>query len=118
MEKLKIYLSGAITNRENYKKEFEDAKEIVQKYYSIYYDSQDVEIINPVDTDHLNESGRWEYYLKKDIKMLVDCDILIDIENCSQNLRGAMLEKMICIGLDIPIKKISSLETEMELRGI
>lgn len=102
----------------NYEQEFEEAKEIVQKYYSIYYDSQDTEIINPIDTDNLNESGSWEDYLKKDIKMLVDCDILIDIENGSENSRGAMLEKMICAGLDIPIQKLSFFETEMELRGI
>ena len=38
----------------------------------------------------------------------VDCDCLIDIENGSENSKGAMLEKMICMALGIPIISLSS----------
>ena len=68
----------------------------------------DLDIIIPCDYDHLNKSGRWEEYLKNDIKLLVDCDCLIDIENGSENSKGAMLEKMICTALGIPIISLSS----------
>ena len=32
MEKIKIYLSGAISNRENYKKEFYEARDMVLNF--------------------------------------------------------------------------------------
>ena len=35
-------------------------------------------------------------------------EIVIDIENGSENSKGAMLEKMICISLGIPVVSLSS----------
>ena len=109
----KIYLSGAITGRENYKQEFYEAKKKLIKFQKDNNKRKDTEridldIIVPCDYDHLNKSGRWEDYLKNDIKLLVDCDCLIDIENGSENSKGAMLEKMICTALGIPIISLSS----------
>ena len=54
------------------------------------------------------ETGIWEEYLKNDIKLLVDSDCLIDIENESYESKGAMLEKMICMSLGISIISLSS----------
>ena len=113
MKKIKIYLSGAITGRENYKQEFYEAKEKLIKFQENNNKRKDKEkidldIIVPCDYDHLNKSGRWEEYLKNDIKLLVDCDCLIDIENESYNSKGAMLEKIICTALGIPIISLSS----------
>ena len=113
MNKLKIYLSGAITRREDYQKEFYEAKEKLIKFQEENNKRKgkekiDLEIIDPCDYDHLNESGKWENYLKNDIKLLVDCDCLTDIENGSENSKGAMLEKMICTALGIPIVSLSS----------
>ena len=111
----KIYLSGAITGRENYKQEFYEAKEKLIKFQEENNNNKrkdtekiDLDIIVPCDYDHLNKSGKWEDYLKNDIKLLVDCDCLIDIENESYNSKGAMLEKMICMALGIPIVSLSS----------
>ena len=114
MKKIKIYLSGAITGRENYKQEFYEAKEKLIKFQEDNNNKRkdkekiDFDIIIPCDYDHLNKSGRWEEYLKNDIKLLVDCDCLIDIENESYNSKGAMLEKMICTALGIPIISLSA----------
>ena len=113
MRKMKIYLSGAITGRENYKQEFYEAKEKLIKFQEDNNKRKDKEkidldIIIPCDYDHLNKSGKWEEYLKNDIKLLVDCDCLIDIENESYNSKGAMLEKIICTALGIPIISLSS----------
>ena len=113
MEKIKIYLSGAITGREDYQKEFYEAKEKLIKFQEENNKGKDtvkidLDIIVPCDYDHLNKNGRWEDYLKNDIKLLVDCDCLIDIENGSENSKGAMLEKMICMALGIPIVSLSS----------
>lgn len=113
MEKLKIYLSGAITGRKNYKQEFYEAKEKLIKFQEDNNKRKDKEkidfdIIIPCDYDYLNETGIWEEYLKNDIKLLVDSDCLIDIENESYESKGAMLEKMICMSLGIPIISLSS----------
>ena len=113
MEKLKIYLSGAITGRKNYKQEFYEAKEKLIKFQEDNNKRKDKEkidfdIIIPCDYDYLNETGIWEEYLKNDIKLLVDCDCLIDIENESYESKGAMLEKIICMSLGIPIISLSS----------
>lgn len=113
MRKLKIYLSGAITGRENYKEEFEYAKIRIKDFEAKNNKKTDKEkikldVIVPHHYDYLNKTGKWEDYLKNDIKMLVDCDCLIDIENGSENSKGAMLEKMICISLGIPVVSLSS----------
>lgn len=113
MRKIKIYLSGAISNRENYKQEFYEAKEKLIKFQKENNKRKDTEnidldIIIPFDYDYLNKSGKWENYLKNDIKILVDCDCLIDVENESYNSKGAMLEKMICMALGIPIISLSA----------
>ena len=106
MEKLKIYLSGAITNRENYKKEFYEARDKVLNFMKSR--NIECEVIVPCDYDYLNETGIWEEYLKNDITLLADSDCLIDIENESYESKGAMLEKMICMALGIPIVSLSS----------
>lgn len=113
MKKIKIYLSGVITGRENYKQEFYEAKEKLIKFQEENNKRKgteiiDLDIIVPCDYEHLNKSGKWEDYLKNDIKLLVDCDCLIDIENGLENSKGAMLEKMICMALGIPIISLSS----------
>lgn len=113
MRKLKIYLSGAINRRENYKEEFEYAKIRIKDFEAKNNKKTDKEkikldVIVPCDYDYLNKTGKWEDYLKTDIKMLVDCDCLIDIENGSENSKGAMLEKMICVSLGIPVISLSS----------
>ena len=112
-EKLKIYLLGACertplaTGKEKteYQKEFYEAKEKILKYAE--NKSINVEVIVPCDYDHLNKTGKWEDYLKNDIKLLADCDWAVDIENGSEKSKGVMLEKMICLALSIPVINLS-----------
>ncbi|MCZ9888958.1 hypothetical protein [Brachyspira hyodysenteriae] len=84
-----------MTGRENYKQEFYEARDKVLDFMKSK--NTDCEIIVPFEYDNLNKTGRWEDYLKNDIKILVDSDCLIDIENESYNSKGAMLEKDMCI---------------------
>ena len=111
-KKIKIYLSGAITGRKNYKEEFYKAKEQIQEY--LKHKDIEADIIVPCDYDYLNKTGKWEDYLKTDIKMLVDCDCLIDIENESKNSKGVMLEKMICVALGISIYNFDTFRLRLE----
>ena len=106
MEKVKIYLSGAITGRENYEQEFYEARDKVLDFMKSR--NIECEIIVPCDYDYINKTSIYENYLKTDVKMLADCDCLIDIENGSENSRGVRFEKGVCIDLGIPIISLSS----------
>ena len=63
MEKIKIYLSGAITGRENYEQEFYEARDKVLDFMKSR--NIECEIIVPFEYDNLNKTGRWEDYLKE-----------------------------------------------------
>ena len=106
MEKIKIYLSGAITERENYEQEFYEARDKVLDFMKNR--NIECEIIVPCGYGYLNTAGIYENYLKIDVKMLADCDCLIDIENGSEKSRGVRFEKGVCIDLGIPIVSLSS----------
>ena len=98
MRKLKIYLSGAITGRENYKEEFEYAKIRIKDFEAKNNKKTDKEkikldVIVPCHYDYLNKTGKWEDYLKNDIKMLELCkkkDVCITIGS------DAHIEEDIC----------------------
>lgn len=94
-----IYLSGAITNRKNYEKEFLNAKEKIQKHLKEI--KQKAKIIIPFEGEPKNKE--WEDYLKRDIKILMDCDLLVDIENGSDSSKGVLTEKLVCTCVKIPI---------------
>lgn len=104
-EKLKIYLSGAITGKEEteYQKEFYDAKEKILKWT----ENKDITVEVIVPCDYLNKTEKWEDCMKTDIKLLTDCDWLVDIENGSEKSKGVMLEKMICTALNIAMIELS-----------
>lgn len=88
---LKIYLSGAITGREaEAKKEFAEAEKKLKKQ------CKDYEIINPFKIVKSKKKYSYLYYLKADIKELVDCCYLINVKNEGwQKSKGAKLERHI-----------------------
>lgn len=101
---LKIYLSGAITGREaEAKKEFAEAERKI-KINLIQYGYSKFKIINPFKILKLNEKHKYEDYLKDDIKVLVDCDCLVNIKNKDwKKSKGAKLERQIARVLKIDI---------------
>ena len=88
---LKIYLSGAITGREaEAKKEFAEAEKRLKKHCKDYV------IINPFKVVKSKKKYSYLYYLKADIKELVDCCYLINVKNEGwQKSKGAKLERQI-----------------------
>lgn len=96
---LKIYLSGAITGREaEAKKEFAEAEKRLKKH------CKDYEVINPFKIVKNQKKYSYVYYLKADIKELVDCCYLINIKNEGwQKSKGAKLERYIAKMLKIDI---------------
>lgn len=107
--KLNVYLAGKISGNDNYKEDFDNAI----KKLSIH---KNLNIINPLDNGLGNNPQDWVPAMKADIKKLVDCDILVDIENGTENSRGVMLEKMIAVSLDIKIVRLSDFLAQLAMQ--
>jgi hypothetical protein len=94
---MKIYLSGPITGHEStYKAEFEEAE---RQLYELGYHNR----ISPAS---LPDLGTWEANMKRDIKLLMDCDgvALLDGWNIS---RGAQLEMFIAKYLNMDVRLLA-----------
>jgi hypothetical protein len=108
---MRYYLSGTITKKDNFKRYFKDAENML-RLYGID------DIFNPASAD-LNipytentKKSVWKFYMKYDIKMLVDADVLVLLPNWKKS-RGVSLEVHIAKELDIRIIKFNDLIKEL-----
>lgn len=81
----RVYISGAITSvgYDNAKEMFDQAKELINatgKYQAV----------SPMDFEE-EEVKTWEQYMKKDIKLLVDCEFIYLLPNWRRS-KGAVIE--------------------------
>lgn len=102
--KKKVYISGQITGlpEKEYKKLFDSAEDILTTFG---YDP-----INPLlldETDTKNWS--WHDYMKRDIKLLCDCDYIYLLPNW-RNSKGAMFEYMVADMLQIPCLNLQDIQ--------
>jgi hypothetical protein len=89
---VKAYISGKITGDADYKQKFKTAQNILE--------SAGFEVFNPAE---LEEPGKsWEWYMKRDIKELMDCDAILLLKGWKES-RGARLEAYIASQLKIKI---------------
>ena len=113
---LKIYLSGAISNKDikEAKKEFSDAeKRIIKVIKNHKFKKGEYEIKNPFKILKLNKKYKREDYLREDIRQLIDCHYLINIENEGwKKSSGCKLENKIAKALNIRIRKLSYFEAK------
>jgi len=79
MEKSKIYISGAISNNPDYKKQF------THKYREL---EKDYTVLTPL---FVNASLSWKEYMKIDIAMLSICDAIYMMKGWEES-RGAQIE--------------------------
>lgn len=101
----KIYLSGRITGNENYKKEFEEAEREVMKFFDVEKD----DVINPARLDESFPESSHGEYMRRDIKLMMDCSFLIDIENGSDVSKGAYIERIIAMATGMKIISLSAI---------
>ena len=89
---MKLYVSGPITGMPDKNK---DAFEIASNWLK----TKNIEPLNPFDFEQ--DGFTWTEYLKRDIRLLLDCDGLFLLKgwDCS---RGARLEVNIAVSLDMP----------------
>lgn len=55
-----------------------------------------------------NPGHPWEWYIKRDLKMLLDCDAILMLPNWKKS-RGASLEHVVATAVDIPVFQFSEL---------
>lgn len=79
MQNKKLYISGAITNNPEYKKQFTDK----------YYELQDNYIVlHPL---MINANLSWKEYMKIDLAMISVCDVVYMMKGWESS-RGAKIE--------------------------
>lgn len=90
---MKVYISGAITNNPNYKKDFAIAEKSLKE--------QGYKVFNPASLGEV-DGWTWKDYMKRDIKQLMECDAILLLDNWV-NSKGARLEAIIAKNLGLKI---------------
>lgn len=92
------YISGAITNNPNYKKQFFNAEK--------HLESQGETVLNPVKLGLMLElrdgDPSWTDYMKLDIAALIQCDAVYMLQGW-QSSKGATLEHYLAKELGLKI---------------
>lgn len=91
---MKIYISGKITGTTDYKERFARAEEMLK--------SRGHEVVNPCHIDDGGETKPWEWYMKRCIPLLTECDGIYLLKGWSES-RGARLEWMVAKGLGMNV---------------
>lgn len=89
---MKVYISGKITGNPFYKDEFALAERVIE--------ASGCEVVNP--TAEEIEGGSWLDYMRRDIKLLVDCDGVYMLHNWQESA-GAKIEHQLARDLGLRV---------------
>jgi hypothetical protein len=109
---MRYYLSGSITKTKNFKDVFKNAENSLR---SLGVNS----IFNPAESDldvpysEETKGDVWKDYMKYDLKMLVDSDVLVLLPGWYRS-RGAKLEMVVCWFLGIRVVSLKNLVKELK----
>lgn len=87
-----VYISGAVTSDPDFRKKFDKAEKLL--YTKGYIP------VNPVKGE--TEGEEWEYYLRKDLKKLLDCNGIYILSDWNKS-RGAQLEIHVALELGLEV---------------
>lgn len=92
-KKTKVYLSGPISGvpESQYKAAFNNAE--------LWLTGLGYDVVNPISYDPV-PGELWEDYMKRDLKLLLDCDYIFMLEGFSAS-KGAMIEFNLAVSLGI-----------------
>lgn len=96
--KKKVYISGQITglSEEEYKNNFNSAE--------LYLTGLGYDVVNPVAYDTI-PNGTWTDYMRRDIKLLMDCDYIYMLDNWTEST-GAKTEFRLAVEIGIERLKL------------
>ena len=99
-KKKKVYLSGQITglSEEEYKKNFNEAE--------LYLTGLGFDVVNPVSYTPI-PNGSWTDYMRRDIKLLMDCDYIYMLDNWTEST-GAKAEFRLAVEIGIERLKLDT----------
>ena len=80
-----VYISGSVTNTNDYKQRFETAKIMIEQT------THDIPICPITLCNYIPEGSEWIVYMKACIKALCDCDKIYMLKGW-ENSRGARVE--------------------------
>ena len=95
MKPMKVYIAGPMTGIEDYN--FPAFHEAAAKWRALGH-----EVFNPAETDNGDTTNEWEYYMKKDIAMLLQSDAVALLPGWEKS-KGATLEVTIATHLGLKI---------------
>ena len=87
-----IYISGAVTKDPDFRSKFSKAES--------YLKSKGFNVINPVKDEA--EGKEWSYYLRKDLRKLLDCDCVYALSDWTKS-KGALLELNVALSLGMDV---------------
>ena len=92
-KKPKVYISGPVTGRDmtECKVDFNSAE--------LWLTGLGYDVINPLSYDVI-ENGSWEDYMRRDLKLLCDCDYIYLLDGWESS-RGARVEYNVAFDLGI-----------------
>lgn len=89
---MKVYISGKITGNPFYKDEFALAERVIE--------ASGCEAVNPCAEEI--DGGSWLDYMRRDIKLLADCDGVYMLQNWQES-KGAKIEHQLARDLGLRI---------------
>jgi nucleoside 2-deoxyribosyltransferase len=97
---MKIYISGPISDicKKTAAKNFKIAGDMIQE---LGHEPMSPLTIPPPSRE-CTEHEEWLYYMKKSVKMMMDCDAMLCLEDWNKS-RGAQLERKLFFDLGLPV---------------
>lgn len=105
--KKKIYIAGKVTG--------EDLATCTMKFGTAQkaVENAGFEAVNPLEVVG-DWQATWKGAMRKCLKALVDCDAILLLP-CAKGSKGALIEKSVAIGLDMPyFDNVKSLKREFQ----
>ncbi|WP_411815516.1 DUF4406 domain-containing protein [Gordonia sp. SND2] len=79
--------------------------------------SAGMHIISPHEHQETGPAKPWTYYLRKDIRLMLDCDTIIMLTGW-RNSRGAVLERHIAAELGMRIRELADVYHDLAHRKV
>lgn len=113
---MKIYISGKITNNQNYKEQFKNAVYfIIEQKEKLFPNENEITYFNPAEVK-LPDTATWEDYMRYDLKVLLECQAIFMLDGWKES-EGAKTEHYLAEKLNDE-NYLSKIKSRSELIGL